>query len=272
MLWGEVVRHSVYVLNRLPTRALSGQTPYEAWTGSKPNVSHIRVFGCLKHMEIPDIHNKKLDDRSKQVVNHGRESGTKAYRVYDPVTRRVHVSRDVIFEENKCWPWSQLEEGDFSNAEMSSIINVCMPDDEMQNDVEQQQTNDARESESTTSPQQTDEKISSENYDETPKYYRSVSEIYDVTEEVEIEDELMIMSINEVGNYIQVVKQKEWKFSIQNEINLIEKKGTWRLTELSEGHKVIDLIWIYKLKRDAGGKVVKHKARLVAWGFEESWH
>lgn len=40
-LWGEAVRHSVYVLNRLPTRALSNQTPYEACTGLKPNLSHI---------------------------------------------------------------------------------------------------------------------------------------------------------------------------------------------------------------------------------------
>lgn len=44
-------------------------------------------------------------------------------------------------------------------------------------------------------------------------------------------------------------------------------KMNMRLTELPEGHKVIDLKWIYKLKRDAGGKVVKHKARLVARGF-----
>lgn len=52
-LWGEAVRHSVYVLNRLPTRALSKQTPYVAWKERKPDVSHIRVFGCLAHMKIP---------------------------------------------------------------------------------------------------------------------------------------------------------------------------------------------------------------------------
>lgn len=104
-MWGEAVRHSVYVLNRLPTRALSGQTPYEAWTERKPNIGHIRVFGCGAHMKIPSVHTKKLDDRSKKVVNLGKEPGTKAYRLYDPVSKRIHVSRDVVFEEAVAWPW-----------------------------------------------------------------------------------------------------------------------------------------------------------------------
>lgn len=64
-LWGEAVRHSIYLLNRLPTRALSGGTPYEAWNERKPHIGHIRVFGCVAHMKIPSQQLKKLDDRSK---------------------------------------------------------------------------------------------------------------------------------------------------------------------------------------------------------------
>lgn len=160
-MWGEAVRHSIYVLNRLPTRALSRQTPYEAWTGIKPNVSHIRVFGCLSHMKIPNIHSKKLDDRSMQVVNLGREPGTKAYRVYDPVTKRVYVSRDVVFEESKCWPWSQQEEEGSSNVETVSIINVCMPGDVVQSDTGHEQISDVAEPQNAPPPQQTDGGISS---------------------------------------------------------------------------------------------------------------
>lgn len=100
MLWGEAVRHTVYVLNRLPTRALSGLTPYEAWTGEKPDVAHIRVFGCVAHMKIPSCLTNKLDNWSMPVVNLGREAGTKAYMLYDPVNQRINISRDVVFEEN----------------------------------------------------------------------------------------------------------------------------------------------------------------------------
>lgn len=52
-LWEEAVLHSIYVLNRLPTRALSGKTLYEVWTRMKPNLEHKRVFRCVCHMKVP---------------------------------------------------------------------------------------------------------------------------------------------------------------------------------------------------------------------------
>lgn len=54
---------------------------------------------------------------------------------------------------------------------------------------------------------------------------------------------------------------------MQCEIDSIEKNETWKLTSLPPGQKVIDLKWVYKLKRDAEGNIVKHKARLVAKGY-----
>lgn len=107
MFWGEAVRHSVYVLNRFPTRAVSSITPYEAWSGNKPQVGHIRVFGCVTHMKIPNVYIKKLDDRSKPVIHLGKVPGKKAYRLYDPASNTVHVSRDLVFEESKSWSWEQ---------------------------------------------------------------------------------------------------------------------------------------------------------------------
>jgi hypothetical protein len=54
---------AVYILNCSPTKALNGRTPYEAWHGRKPTVSHLRVFGCLAFgKELGHI--DKLDDRS----------------------------------------------------------------------------------------------------------------------------------------------------------------------------------------------------------------
>lgn len=51
------------------------------------------------------------------------------------------------------------------------------------------------------------------------------------------------------------------------EIDSIEKNQTWALTELPAGHKAIGLKWVFKLKKDTNGEVVKHKARLVAKGY-----
>jgi hypothetical protein len=45
----------------------------------------------------------KLSDRSTRMVLLGYEAGTKGYRMYDPVTKRLYISRDVKFEEHVGW-------------------------------------------------------------------------------------------------------------------------------------------------------------------------
>ncbi|KAG8089534.1 hypothetical protein GUJ93_ZPchr0011g28333 [Zizania palustris] len=103
--WGEAVITAVYVLNRAPTKGVVGMTPFEAWFGKKPAVHHLRTFGCMVHVKNAAPHLRKLDDRSTSMIFIGYEKGSKAYRAYDPVTRRVHVSRDVIFDEQAQWRW-----------------------------------------------------------------------------------------------------------------------------------------------------------------------
>jgi hypothetical protein len=49
--WGEVVNTAVYIKNRCPTKSLDSKTPQEAWSGRKPDVSHLRVFGCKALLE-----------------------------------------------------------------------------------------------------------------------------------------------------------------------------------------------------------------------------
>lgn len=54
--WGDAVLHAAHIINRLPTKSLeSKSTPYEAYTGNKPSVAHLRVFGCTAHAHIPRI-------------------------------------------------------------------------------------------------------------------------------------------------------------------------------------------------------------------------
>ena len=65
---GEVVRHAIYLLNKLPTKALSDQTPFEAWCKKKPHLGHLSVFGCLAHVKPTVPYTKKLEDRSSQMV------------------------------------------------------------------------------------------------------------------------------------------------------------------------------------------------------------
>ncbi|KAG6491761.1 hypothetical protein ZIOFF_046699 [Zingiber officinale] len=82
--WGEAVRHAVYLLNRLPTKALGERTPFEAWMGRKSHLAHLRVFGCVAYVKNTAPHLKKLDDRSSPMVYLGVEEGCKAHHLFDP--------------------------------------------------------------------------------------------------------------------------------------------------------------------------------------------
>lgn len=108
-MWGEAVRHATYLINRVPTRALKNQTPYECLRNKKPSVGHLKIFGCVAYAKIDSGHLKKLYDRSVKLVHLGIEPGTKAYRLYNPSNRQITVSRDVIFKEKECWNWKGAE-------------------------------------------------------------------------------------------------------------------------------------------------------------------
>jgi hypothetical protein len=100
---GEVVNCVVYLLNRSVSKEVGGKTPYEHWTGSTPAMHHLRTFGCIAHVKVNTPHLKKLADRSTKMIFVGYELGSIAYRCYYPSTNKVHISRDVIFDEDAKW-------------------------------------------------------------------------------------------------------------------------------------------------------------------------
>jgi transposase InsO family protein len=99
MFWGEAVTTAFWILNRSPTKAVDGMTPFESWHGRRPDVRYFRTFGCVTYVKTVKPHLKKLEDRGTPVVFIGYEPGAKAWRFYDPASRRAVVSRDVVFDE-----------------------------------------------------------------------------------------------------------------------------------------------------------------------------
>jgi hypothetical protein len=93
-------------LNRTITKGVDGKTPYELWTRSILVVQHLRTFGCIAHVKVNKPNLNKLDDKSKEMIFVGYEPGSATYMCYDPCTRRVHISRDVIFYEGASWVWA----------------------------------------------------------------------------------------------------------------------------------------------------------------------
>lgn len=86
--------------NRSPTTTVADITLEEAWSSRKPTVSYLRTFGCATYMHIRHQQRTKLDKNSLKYIFIGYVIHNKAYRIYDPNTKKMHLSRDVIFAED----------------------------------------------------------------------------------------------------------------------------------------------------------------------------
>ena len=79
---------------------LDNTTPKEAFTSIKPNLSHLRIFGCLVYVYIPKDKRTKLEPFGKKGILIRYSENSKGYRVYIPGQRTIEISRDVKFEED----------------------------------------------------------------------------------------------------------------------------------------------------------------------------
>ena len=98
--WAEAINTSIYLKNRSPCSAIKGRTPEEAWTGYKPSVKHLRIFGSRASVLVPkERRRSKVESKSWMGIFVGYSIQSKAYRIWDPMKRRTIISRDVIVEE-----------------------------------------------------------------------------------------------------------------------------------------------------------------------------
>jgi hypothetical protein len=99
-LWAEAAATANYLRNRIANQKTI-LTPYEKLFGSKPNVSHFKVWGCKVWRLIDKQMRGKLDPKAELgfFVGYAEESGPRAYRVYNPQTRKVDIANNVMFDE-----------------------------------------------------------------------------------------------------------------------------------------------------------------------------
>lgn len=68
IFWAEAINTAAYLHNQSATAALENMTPYECWAGKKPEVSNLRVFGCICFFHVLDQWRTKLDAKSKKAI------------------------------------------------------------------------------------------------------------------------------------------------------------------------------------------------------------
>jgi hypothetical protein len=101
--WDEVVAIAIYNMNKTPIAIVHGMTPEEKYSGRKPDLSHLKVFGCIAYVHVPDELRTKLDPKVEKCVFIGYSLEQKRYKCYNPVTCEMKVSRDVVFDEMSNW-------------------------------------------------------------------------------------------------------------------------------------------------------------------------
>jgi transposase InsO family protein len=122
--WAEAVAIVVYIMNQTPTSVVHGMTPEEKFTSKKPNVSHLKVFGCITYVHVPDEKRSKLDPKADKSIFIGYSLKQKGYRCFNPSTRKLQVSRDVVFDEMASWypPLKIVEDGEGKNGDVPSKV------------------------------------------------------------------------------------------------------------------------------------------------------
>lgn len=76
------------------------KTPAKLFTGEKPDISHIRIFGSKVYSFIPKQKRRKWDDKAEERVLVGYAGNAKGYRILNPRTNKIWISRTVRIVES----------------------------------------------------------------------------------------------------------------------------------------------------------------------------
>nr|KYP31670.1 Retrovirus-related Pol polyprotein from transposon TNT 1-94 [Cajanus cajan] len=97
-LWGEAFK-TFYILNRVPSKAVN-KTPYELWTGKRPSLKHLHIWGFLAEARPYRPHERKLESRIVSCYFVGYPEHSRGYKFYSPTTRSFFEMGNARFLED----------------------------------------------------------------------------------------------------------------------------------------------------------------------------
>ena len=292
-LWAEALKTTMYILNRVPTKAVP-KTPFELWKGWKPSLRHMRVWGCPSEVRIYNPQEKKLDLRTINGYFIGYAERSKGYRFYCPShSTRIVESRNAKFLENDLISGRDqtrniVSENDHSESQPSTSsdrFGIVYSTPQVQTGVEQpiievpQAADDIPVDQVVQElPRTFEQRVephTSQEYDGTT-LRRSIrpkrSAILDDYVVYLQESEYNVRAENDPKFFSQAMSCKEselWYNAMKEEMNSMKSNEVWDLVELPNGVKVIGCKWVFKTKKDSLGNIERYKARLIAKGFTQ---
>ena len=190
------------------------------------------------------------------------EARSKAYICLDPVTFKIHISRDVIFAETKSFKFSEQDKLRKLSLCPSNILQVTgleegerepaegPREESMLNESIGRELNQLEDSE-----------------EEETMSYRSIQSIYDETNPLCSEFSLLL---SEAPYSFSLVAEKEvWRSAMKEEILAVLRNNTWTMVKPNKDIRPIGVKWVFWVKKDNMRKVVRSKARLVVKGYSQ---
>jgi hypothetical protein len=110
VFWSYAIKYAVYIRNKLLTSRNKFKTPEQLWTGIKPNLHYIRVFGCDSYIHVRDDLRKKMDSKAMKGIFLGIEESRKAQIFYVLESNKIIISRDAKYYETSFTLAKQIRE------------------------------------------------------------------------------------------------------------------------------------------------------------------
>lgn len=264
VLWTYALSYAAYTRNRCYIQRLR-KTPFEAFVGKKPNVSHMQGFGkkCMSYVTGA----KKLDARGKEGIFVGYDKYSPAYLIYDQSTQTVRKARCVKFFSvvgDAQIDEVQIEVQNYRKPEAAQVMSKN--EHALRDETPQRQEDDLKEKPAEPEPIQRTDRSSRTR---TPPKW-----LEDYVQKV---DDCQVDYCYTVGVHVpETFKQAEkcensvqWKRAMDEEMESLVENDTFELTILPEGRKCVGGKWVYAVKQGSDENEVKYKARYVAKGFSQ---
>ncbi|KAK9003876.1 hypothetical protein V6N11_018772 [Hibiscus sabdariffa] len=244
--WGYALETAAFTLNRVPSKSVQ-KTPHEMWTGRRPNMSFMKIWGCKAY--VKHQMSTKLESKLGKCTFVGYPKETKGYYFYNE--NKVFVARTGVFLEKKFLTNS----GKGRNIELEEVQQQQVIEPEVEG------ISQAVEENPTDLETQPLRRSTRERHE--PERYGFLFTTH---------GDVILVDQDEPKTYQEAVSSpdsEKWLEAMGSEMDSMSEKQVWTLVEPPEGIKPIGCKWVFKKKTDMDGNVQTYKGRLVAKGFRQ---
>ena len=295
--WPEAMKTITYLTNRTTTVSVGNhlKTPHELLFGIKPDISHLRVFGCRAYAYNFDPTRKKLDDKAKAGIFVGYDDSSAAYKVYLTNQRKIIKSGHVVFHERNQQDWGlqiQAErEQDWDLGLDRDNINLCPTTAAVETaPAEQRPAPEYIPNEADIQQLIDDGREAALLREEAPvmvtrgikRDYRALhngvalraggERTYSVRDTILHALKANKTELQEPLSYEEALQSEqceEWQQAINSELLSIIQNEVWREVKPPANVKPLTTKWVFKIKTGPQGQIERFKGRLCVRGFEQ---